>query len=42
MSEIIKSAAFTLASIFLARFALPANITPIIAMAVFLPFITQT
>lgn len=41
MSEIIKSAAFILASIFLARFALPANITPIIAMAVFLPFITQ-
>ena len=41
MSEIIKSAAFILASIILARFALPANITPIIAMAVFLPYITH-
>ena len=41
MSEIIKSAAFILASIILARFALPANITPIIAMAVFLPCITK-
>ena len=41
MSEIIKSAAFILASIILARFALPANITPIIAMAVFLPYITK-
>jgi hypothetical protein len=41
MSEIIKSVAFILASIILARFALPANITPIIAMAVFLPYITQ-
>jgi hypothetical protein len=41
MSEIIKSVAFILASIILARFALPANITPIIAMAVFLPYITK-
>lgn len=41
MREIIKSAAFILASIILARFALPANITPIIAMAVFLPYITK-
>ena len=41
MSEIIKSAAFILASIILARFALPANITPIIAMAVFLPYLTK-
>ena len=41
MNEIIKSAAFVLASIILTRFALPANITPIIAMAVFLPYITK-
>jgi hypothetical protein len=41
MSEIIKSVAFILASIILARFALPANITPIIAMPVFLPYITK-
>ena len=41
MSEFIKSAAFILASIILARFALPANITPIIAMAVFLPYLTK-
>ena len=41
MSEIIKSASFILASIILARFTLPANITPIIAMAVFLPYITK-
>ena len=41
MSEFIKSAAFILASIILARLALPANITPIIAMAVFLPYLTK-
>lgn len=41
MSEFIKSAAFILASIILARFALPANITPIIATAVFLPYLTK-
>jgi hypothetical protein len=41
VSEFIKSAAFILASIILARFALPANITPIIAMAVFLPYLTK-
>jgi len=41
MNEIIKSAVFVLASIILTRFAFPANITPVIAMAVFLPHITK-
>lgn len=41
MSDIIKSSVFVLASIILARFFLPANITPILAVAVFLPQITE-
>ena len=41
MNETIKSASFILLCIILARFALPANITPMIAMAVFLPYVTN-
>lgn len=41
MKEIIKSSALLLASILLTRFLLPANITPLIAVAVFMPFITN-
>ena len=41
MKDSIKSSVFVLASIILARFFLPANITPILAMAIFLPQITE-
>ena len=41
ISDSIKSSVFVLASIILARFILPANITPILAMVVFLPRITD-
>lgn len=40
-SDLIKSASLVLASIILARFVLPANITPLLAIAVFLPHITK-
>ena len=41
ISEFLKSSLLILACIFLARFVLPANFTPILAMAVFMPFLTQ-
>ena len=41
MNALIKSASLVLASIILARFVLPPNITPILAVAVFLPYITN-
>jgi len=41
MVETIKSVLFILLCIILTRFALPANITPMIAMAVFLPYVTN-
>ena len=41
MNDSIKSSVLLLASIILARFFLPANITPILAMAIFLPQITE-
>ena len=41
ISEFLKSSFLILACIFLARFVLPANFTPILAMAVFMPFLTQ-
>ena len=40
MIDIIKSAGLLLGCILLSRFILPANITPLIAMAVFLPYVT--
>ena len=42
MKEIIKGSVLLLASILLARFLLPANITPLVAVAVFMPFITNS
>ena len=41
MNALIKSASLVLASIILARFVLPPNITPILAVAIFLPHITE-
>ena len=40
MKEFFKSAGLLLGCILLSRFILPANITPIIAMAVFMPYLT--
>lgn len=39
MWNLIKSVSFLLASIILARFILPANFTPLLSMAIFLPFL---
>ena len=41
MKEFFKSACLLLGCILLSRFILPANITPIIAMAVFMPYLTS-
>ena len=41
MKEFFKTAGLLLACIFLARFIMPANYTPLIAMAVFMPFVTD-
>ena len=41
MKEFFKSAGLLLGCILLSRFILPANITPIIAMAVFMPYLTR-
>ncbi len=41
MKEFFKSAGLLLGCILLSRFILPANITPIIAMAVFMPYLTS-
>lgn len=41
MKELIKSAGLLLGCILLSRFIMPANITPLIAIAVFLPFVTS-
>ena len=40
-SEILKSTLLIIICVFLARFIMPPSYTPIIAMAVFLPFMTQ-
>ena len=40
MKDLIKSAGLLLGCILLSRFIMPANITPLIAIAVFLPFVT--
>ena len=39
MKEFFKTAGLLLTCIFLARFIMPANYTPLIAMAVFMPFV---
>ena len=41
MKEFFKTAVLLLACIFLARFIMPANYTPLLAMAVFMPFVTD-
>ena len=41
MKEFIKTTGLLLACIFLARFIMPANYTPLIAMAIFMPFVTD-
>jgi|TARA_B100002019_G_scaffold224413_1_gene197350 hypothetical protein len=41
MKDFFKSAGLLLGCILLSRFILPANITPVIAMAVFLPYMTS-
>ena len=41
MKEFFKSDGLLLGCILLSRFILPANITPIIAMAVFMPYLTS-
>jgi len=41
MKEFFKSASLLLGCILLSRFILPANITPLIAMAVFMPYLTS-
>ena len=41
MKEFFKTAGLLLTCIFLARFIMPANYTPLIAMAVFMPFVTD-
>ena len=40
MKEFFKSASLLLGCILLSRFILPANVTPLIAMAVFMPYLT--
>tara|TARA_B100000614_G_C14479501_1_gene466088 strand:+ start:477 stop:977 length:501 start_codon:yes stop_codon:yes gene_type:complete len=41
MKDFFKSASLLLGCILLSRFILPANITPLIAMAVFMPYLTS-
>ena len=41
MKDFFKSAGMLLGCIALARFILPANFTPLIAMAVFMPHLTN-
>ena len=41
MKDLFKSAGLLLGCILLSRFILPANITPLIAMAVFMPYLTS-
>jgi len=41
MKEFFKTAGLLLSCIILARFIMPANYTPLIAMAVFMPFVTD-
>ena len=41
MKDLIKSAGLLLGCILLSRFIMPANITPLIAIVVFLPFVTS-
>ena len=41
MKELFKTAGLLLSCIILARFIMPANYTPLIAMAVFMPFVTD-
>ena len=41
MKEFFKSASLLLGCILLSRFILPANVTPLIAMAVFMPYLTS-
>ena len=41
MKEFFKSAGLLIFCIVLARFIMPASFTPLIAMAVFMPFITN-
>jgi hypothetical protein len=41
MKDLIKSAGLLLGCILLSRFIRPANITPLIAIAIFLPFVTS-
>ena len=41
ISEFLKSSFLILVCIFLARFVLPPSVTPILAMAVFMPFMTE-
>ena len=41
MKEFFKTAGLLLACILLARFIMPANYTPLLAMAVFMPFVTD-
>ena len=41
MKEFFKTACLLLSCIILARFIMPANYTPLIAMAVFMPFVTD-
>ena len=41
MKEFFKTTGLLLICIFLARFIMPANYTPLIAMAVFMPFLTD-
>ena len=41
MKEFFKSASLLLGCILISRFILPANITPLIAMAVFMPYLTS-
>lgn len=41
MKDLIKSTGLLLGCILLSRFIMPANITPLIAIAVFLPFVTS-
>ena len=41
ISEFLKSALLIVICVFLARFIMPPSYTPVIAMAVFLPFMTQ-
>ena len=41
MKDFFKSAGMLIGCIALARFILPANFTPLVAMAVFMPFLTN-